>query len=126
MEYIFLAGRILYGVYFLYAGFGHFTRLGGMTGYAASRGVPFPKLAVIVSGLFIFLGGLGVLTGIYIEYALVLIALFLLIVTPAIHRFWGMADPNAKMSEQINFTKNLGLLGATLMLLALATAPGMF
>src|SRR5882724_8772565 len=126
MDYLLLIGRILYGGFFLYSGIGHFTKLQGMAGYAASRGVPFPKLGVMVSGLFIVLGGLGVMFGIYMEWALVLIAIFLLVVTFTMHRFWSVTDPNMKMSDRINFGKNLALLGSTLMLLNILLARGTF
>jgi putative oxidoreductase len=44
--------------------------------------------------------------------------LFLVPVTIMIHPFWKVQDPAAKMGEMINFTKNLALLGAVLMMLA--------
>jgi hypothetical protein len=34
------------------------------------------------------------------------------------HTFWKIQDPMAKMGEMINFTKNIALLGAVLILLA--------
>jgi len=37
------------------------------------------------------------------------------------HRYWEVADQIEKMGEQINFYKNLGLIGAILMLLAIPT-----
>ena len=102
-------------------GFNHLKNLQNMTGYAASKKVPSPKTAVIISGLMILLGGLGVLLGIYTEIALWLIALFLIVVTPMMHNFWKV-PAEQKMAEQINFMKNLALLGATLMLLSLPGA----
>jgi hypothetical protein len=35
------------------------------------------------------------------------------------HQFWKVADPMARMGEEINFYKNMGLTGAILMLLAI-------
>jgi putative oxidoreductase len=46
-----------------------------------------------------------------------LIVVFLLGTTPAMHGFWSVTDPMAMVNEQINFMKNVALLGA-----ALATA----
>jgi hypothetical protein len=34
------------------------------------------------------------------------------------HALWKVQDPTAKMHEMVNFTKNLALLGAILILLA--------
>lgn len=90
-----------------------------MAGYASSKKVPAPKIAVAVSGLFILLGGLGVLLGVYPRESLTLIAIFLIPVTFQMHSFWKDTDPNTKMGNYINFFKNLALLGAAFMLLSI-------
>jgi uncharacterized membrane protein YphA (DoxX/SURF4 family) len=46
-----------------------------------------------------------------------MIAAFLLGATPAMHPFWTIADPQQRMGEQVNFLKNLALLGSVLMLM---------
>ena len=38
------------------------------------------------------------------------------------HAFWKVQDPMAKMSERVNFTKNMALLGAALILLEQSVA----
>lgn len=119
MQLAFLVGRILYGGYFFLAGIKHFKQLGGMAGYAQSKGVPAARAAVAGSGLLILLGGLGVILGVYPRWSLLLIVLFLVPVTFTMHRYWAVADPMAKMGEQINFGKNLALLGAALAMLSL-------
>ena len=45
MQYLFLAGRVLYGGFFLLAGIDHFRRVEMMTPYAAAKGIPLPRLA---------------------------------------------------------------------------------
>ena len=119
MGFLFILGRILFGGYFLYSGWNHFAGLAGMSGYAASKGVPYPKYAVMLAGAMIFLGGLGVILGVMPRISLALIALFLLFVTPAMHDYWKEKDAMAKMGSRINFMKNVALLGASLMLMAL-------
>lgn len=120
MEIIFLIGRILLGGYFLMSAYNHFTGLEGMTGYAASKNVPMPKVAVISTGALLGLGGLGILFGVFPQLAILLLILFLLPTTFMMHDFWN-AEGEAKQSEMINFTKNIALVGALLMLLALVT-----
>jgi uncharacterized membrane protein YphA (DoxX/SURF4 family) len=63
--------------------------------------------------------GAGVVLGFRPEVGLVLIAVFLVVVTPVMHDFWNVADPTHRLGEMINFHKNAALLGATLMLLSL-------
>lgn len=119
MIYLFVLGRILLGGYFIKSGYGHFKNLGMLTGYAQSKGVPMPKLAVFVTGLMMVLGGLGILLGVYVQLSVLLIGLFLLGTLVKMHKYWEVTDPMARMGEQVNFYKNLGLLGAILMLLAI-------
>lgn len=120
MNILLLAGRIIFGGYFLTMGMMHFKNLKMMTGYTASKGVPLPSLAVMGSGLLILMGGLGVVLGLYIQISLALIAVFLLIVTPTMHNFWKETDPNRKMAEMQNFLKNMTMFGASIALLALS------
>ena len=114
---IHILGRIFFGGYFLISGFNHFKNHKMLTGYAASMKVPKPGSAVLVSGLLLFFGGLGVLLNIYTNLSLFLIILFLVPTTLMIHSFWKMTDANMKMSNYINFSKNVALIGAALLLM---------
>ncbi len=121
MTTLFLLGRILLGGYFVYNGYNHLKNLEGSAGYAASKGVPMSKVAVGVTGAMLILGGASVVFGAYTVVGIWLLLAFLVPVTFQMHQFWKMTDPMQKMGEQINFTKNLALIGALLMLLSLAT-----
>ena len=120
-EILFLVGRILFGGFFLMSGINHFKGLCMLKGYAASKGVPAPGLAVAVSGLLMLVGGLGVILGVYIMWSVTALVLFLLPVTFIMHAYWKDTDPNMRMNNRINFMKNLALLGAALMLLIIST-----
>ncbi len=117
--YLFILGRIFLGVYFIMSGTNHFKNLGMLTGYAQSKGVPMPKEAVLLTGLMMFLGGWGILLGVYIEISILLLSVFLVVTTLTMHQYWKVTDQMARMGEMVNFHKNLGLLGAILMLLAI-------
>ena len=119
MEYLFILGRVLLWGYFLRSGYNHFKNLGMLTGYAQSKGVPMPKEMVLATGLMMLLGGAGVLLGVYVQLSVLLLTLFLLGTLVKMHRYWEIADPMARMGESVNFYKNLGLLGAILMLLSI-------
>lgn len=114
---LFLIGRILLGGYFLRSAYNHFRYLPMMAGYAGSKGVPVPKLAVAGSGLLLLIGGLGILLGVWISWAVLALALFLIPVTFKMHNFWKDTDQVAQMNNSVNFFKNLALLGAILILL---------
>lgn len=118
-DVLFLVGRLLLGGYFLRSGFNHFKHAGMMAGYAASKGVPSSKVAVMGSGVLLVAGGLGVLLGVYVNLAVATLVLFLVPVTFMMHAFWKVQDPMQKMGESVNFYKNLALIGAVLMLLSI-------
>ena len=121
MEYLFVLGRILLGGYFMLSGFNHFKNLKMLTDYAQSKKVPMASTIVFLSGLMMFLGGLGIVLGVYIELSVLLLAAFLLVVSMQMHQYWKVSDQNMRMGEEINFKKNMALLGAVLMILAIPT-----
>jgi uncharacterized membrane protein YphA (DoxX/SURF4 family) len=117
---LFMLGRAIFGGYFLYSGIQHFLNTPQMAGYAASKGVPWPELAVVGSGALLVLGSISILLGVLPRIGAAMIALFLIGVTPTMHAFWRETGPAAQM-DLMQFMKNLGLLGAALFI---AAVPG--
>jgi uncharacterized membrane protein YphA (DoxX/SURF4 family) len=111
-------GRILFGGYFLFNAYNHFANLAMMSGYAQSKGIPSATLAVGGSGLLLAIGGLSIIFNFFPIVGLAALFLFLLPVTFLMHAFWKVQDPMAKMGEMVNFSKNLALLGAVIILMA--------
>jgi uncharacterized membrane protein YphA (DoxX/SURF4 family) len=95
-------------------GFNHFAQLNMLTGYAKSKGIPAPALAVGGSGVLLFLGGLSLLLGYHPTIGAVLLMIFLLGVSFGIHNFWTIQDQQAKIGEMTNFLKNMAILGLLL------------
>lgn len=114
---VFLIGRIMFGGYFLMMGFNHFRNHKMLTGYAASKAVPMPSVAVYLSGLLIFLGGAGVILNMYTKISFILIIAFLVPVSFMIHSFWKNSSPMERMADMTHFMKNMALAGASLMLI---------
>jgi putative oxidoreductase len=104
-------GRAIFGGFFLYRGIDHFRNSETLAKYAASKGIPAPRAAVIGSGALIALGGLSLLLGAKPRVGAGMITAFLLGVSPAMHDFWRQNDPQAKANEQTNFMKNMALIG---------------
>jgi uncharacterized membrane protein YphA (DoxX/SURF4 family) len=115
----FLVGRVIAGSFFLMNGFNHFAQLNMMTGYAKSKGIPTPALAVGGSGVLLFLGGLSLLLGYHPTIGAALLVIFLLSVSFGIHNFWTVHDQPARQGEMVNFLKNMAILGLLLMTLAI-------
>ncbi|MEX2052310.1 MAG: DoxX family protein [Candidatus Paceibacterota bacterium] len=117
--FLFMLGRIFLGGYFIMNGVNHFKNAKSMGPYAASKGVPMPEMSVYVTGVMLLLGGFGILFGVYVEVAILLLILFLVATLVKMHTYWTITDPMARMGEHINFYKNLALIGALLMLLSI-------
>jgi putative oxidoreductase len=117
MEIILLIGRILFGGFFIVMGINHFQNLGVMSGYAKSKNVPFPRLAVIGTGVMLVAGGASVLLGIVPIVGLSLLILFLLSTLVTMHDFWNLEEPQQRAADQVNFLKNVALIGASLALM---------
>jgi uncharacterized membrane protein YphA (DoxX/SURF4 family) len=120
-EIVFLVGRLLIGGLFTFMGLNHFMDTETMAGYAESKGVPAPRLSVLVSGGTLIFGGLLIALGLYPAIGAGAIAAFFLVVTPKMHDFWNVDDPQQKQSEMTDFLKNVVLLGTSLVLLSLGS-----
>jgi uncharacterized membrane protein YphA (DoxX/SURF4 family) len=119
MEIAFLIGRIIVGLYWLMGAVNHFTQVKSMVPYAKMKNVPLAELAVPGTGVMLLVASLSILTGIYPVVAVAALIVFLVPVTIMMHNFWTIEDPMAKMTDMIMFTKNMSMLGYTLILLGI-------
>lgn len=123
MEIVLAVGLVAFGYLFVMSGIGHIKNRHAMSGYAQFKRVPSPMTAVLVSGVLLIVAPILVLVGAFTAVAvayvgLALLGLFLLSTLVLMHNYWAV-DGEAKMNEQINFNKNLALLGAVLAIAAL-------
>lgn len=124
MDVVALIGRILFVLLFVGSAFGHLTQADAMSGYAAARGVPQAKLAVLGSGVLMLVGALMVLLGIWLDLGALLLVIFLVPTAVLMHPFWKETDAMAKQTEMISFQKDVALAGAALLILALYAGYG--
>jgi len=118
---IVLLGRLLFAVIFIMSGPRHF--MSQTIAYAASQGVPIASIAVPFSGVLAFVGGLSILLGYRAKLGAWLIVLFLLGVTPMIHKFWAVTDPMMYQMQLVMFMKNVSMLGGALLITQLGSGP---
>ncbi len=109
-----LVARILFALLFLGTGFGHLAQTDAMAGYAASKGVPSARPAVLVSGVLLVAGGLSVLLGVYGDVGALVLAATVAVITAFMHRFWTEDDPTTRQTEQITLMKNVAVIGGAL------------
>jgi putative oxidoreductase len=117
MKIPFLAGRLLFGGFFLKSGIDHLRNRKQMAGYAESKGVPAPELAIAVSGIPLIVGGTSLLLGVKPKLGTLAILGFLASVSPVMHDFWRNEDPQEREKNMIDFAKNLALAGGALALM---------
>ncbi len=118
-----LIGRILLAVIFLVSGFGKVSGFGSLVGQIASTGLPVPQVFAVASVVIEIGGGLMLVFGWKARWAALLLAVFTAIVTFFFHNFWA-APAAQKMMQEVQFMKNLALIGGLLMVTAFG--PGRF
>jgi uncharacterized membrane protein YphA (DoxX/SURF4 family) len=119
MNAVMLVGRILFAFMFVMSGFNHLAKAEAMAGYAAYKKVPAPKLANLLSGVLMLLGGLSIILGVYADLGAVVLAVLLVAMAVKMHDFWN-AEGEAKQPEMIGFLKNISMAGGALFLFAYA------
>jgi putative oxidoreductase len=118
VDVVFLIGRILFGFLFVMSGLTAHLGEGGKVGreYARSLGAPSPDFLVPLSGVTIIVGGVMIALGIWADLGALLIIGFLIGITPIMHAFWKIEDPQMKAIQSAMFFKNTALLGAALII----------
>lgn len=123
MDILHLIGRIIYGGFFVMMGLNHFMQAKAMIPYAQAKGVPAPQLAVYGTGVLLLIGGLSILLAFQTLIGVIALVVFLLPTSIMMHNFWAVDDPQQKMVEMTQFMKNMALMGAALIFLAIETWP---
>jgi putative oxidoreductase len=118
VDVVFLIGRVLFALLFVSSGLMAHLGEGGKAGreYARSLGAPAPDLLVPLSGVAIIVGGLMIAFGIWADVGALLIIGFLVGITPIMHAFWKVEDPEMKQIQSAMFFKNVALLGAAVII----------
>ena len=119
-RYLVPLGRLLFTLIFLTT----FTHFQAQTiAYAAQQGVPLAGIAVPLSGVIALAGGLSVLIGYRAKLGAWLLVLFLVPVSFALHRFWGLSDPMMAQIQRAMFLKNVSMIGGALLIAYFGAGP---
>lgn len=119
MDWVILAGRILFFFLFASSAVGHIVQRETMGQYAAQKGVPFATLLVPLTGLQLIVGALMILLGVWADLGALLLFAFLIPTALTMHDFWKLSEPMERQQDQIHFMKDIALAGAALMLFGL-------
>jgi putative oxidoreductase len=117
-----VVGRIMLCTIFLLAAVGnkipHFSAVAGVM---AKVGVPAPQFMLVGAIIFLIAGSVSVIIGYKARFGAGLLLVFLVLATYFFHDFWNVTGEQ-QQDQMIHFMKNLGLMGA--MLLVIANGPG--
>ncbi|MEO8188430.1 MAG: DoxX family protein [Burkholderiaceae bacterium] len=112
-----LIGRIFLAVIFVLSGFGKISGFEGLVGQIASKGFPAAQVFAVATIVIEVGVALLLIAGWKARWAAFLLAVFTAIVTFFFHNFWAVPEAQ-KMMQQVEFLKNLALIGGLLMVVA--------
>jgi putative oxidoreductase len=111
--------RLLMSAIFISAGLSKIQQREGTLQYMKSKNVPFAPVALPVAAATEIIGGTSLLSGYRGRYGALALAAFLVPTSLLMHDFWKLEAGMERQTQQINFLKNLALIGG---LLAIASA----
>lgn len=112
-----LIGRLLIAAIFLVSGIAKLTDTPGTVAHMAAMGIPYPENLAIIAGTAEVLGAIAIATGFLTRIASFGLILFLIPTTLIFHAFWNDTDQE-RMSQMVNFMKNLAIIGGLAVLMA--------
>ena len=112
-----LIGRIFLAVIFVVSGFGKIAGFAGLVDTITSKGLPAAQVFAVATIVIEVGVALMLVAGWKARWAAFVLAVFTAIVTFFFHNFWAVPEAQ-KMMEQINFMKNLALIGGLMMVMA--------
>jgi uncharacterized membrane protein YphA (DoxX/SURF4 family) len=123
-EWILLFGRILFVVFFADSALGHLRQPQARVAYARAYKMPLAYLGGWPAGIWLLGGSALVALGVWPDLGCLMLAAFVIPTAAVFHRYWEVGDATERMSQRLNFMRNVGLLGAALALFAFFAAFG--
>jgi putative oxidoreductase len=112
MDVVLVIGRVLFALVFIASGVTvHLVGRAEGVEYARASGAPAPELLVPLSGVAAVAGGAMIALGLWADLGAILVAGFLVGITPYMHAFWKFDDPQMRTVQMAMFMKNASMLG---------------
>jgi putative oxidoreductase len=117
-----LVGRILLAHIFVLSGYGKLTGFSGTVGYIQSVGLPAAQLLTVISIVVELGGGALSILGWKARWGAAALLVFAFLAGVFFHAFWAAA-PDQAMMQQIQFMKNLSIMGGLLYVVVYGSGP---
>ncbi len=101
---------LVLGVFFILNGLNHLINTQVYKKYAAKRGLMHPAFMVRISAIVLILGGTSLVLRQWMVWGLAGLAIFLILASVMVHRFWEEKDRDSRLSEGMHLAKNLLIL----------------
>ena len=113
---LYLAGRILLGLYFIVPGVMKVTGFAGTAAYMAEHGILFVPFFLVLTIIIQIGGGLSLASGYRVQEVSFLLAGLVFVISVVMHNFWAVEDGLQKGHEMQNFIKNMAIMAGLLVL----------
>ena len=110
-------GHLFLSGVFITGGADAFLKPGGRVDKVSHAGIPEPEKAVVLNGAIMVVGGAALALGFFPKLAALVLLGSLVPTTLVGHPFWQEKDAASIKNQQVQFMKNLGLIGALLLVL---------
>lgn len=120
-----IVGRICLAAIFLLSPIANLLpNFGAVARSMQDAGVPLPRIALAIAIVLLIAGSLSLIAGYRARIGALLLVVFLIPATFYFHAPWKAADSAEFSLQLVHFLKNLGLLGAMLLIVAAGPGPG--
>ncbi len=109
-----LLGRLLIAALFLPSGISKLMTFSQFAASLGQRGVPYPDVLAGLGVAVEVLGPIALILGIWPRLTALAMIAFVASATLVSHRYWEFTDEAARRAQEINFYKNLGIIGGLL------------
>ena len=115
-------GYVLLASIFVISGIAKAMHWGATYAVMSQRGIPAANVALVIVIIVELGGGVMLMIGLWPRWPALVLFLYLIPVTLTMHNFW-MYSGNQRQMQQINFLKNISIMGGLLVCAAIRHAP---
>jgi putative oxidoreductase len=112
-QVLLILGRVLLGGLFVYGGVRHMFIMPAITQAIAARGVPAPRLVLLVGSAFQFVAGLSLILGMFVAPAALALVLFTVAASVMLLNFWDLEGAPREAAINV-WQSNLAIVGGLL------------